>query len=171
MTDANDTENEKGKTARRTPRTRWILMGIAGALVLVMGGVAWSAVSYSKWSGGGHDHSWFVEREIDRMLDEVEASDDQRGRVHAIVKAAVADLQEVHELKREGRQALVAALTRDTIDRAELETLRQSKLETVDRMSQRMLTALADAAEVLTPAQRKELAEEWHPRGARDWHD
>ena len=101
------------------------------------------------------------------MLDEVEASDDQRGQVHAIVKAAVADLQEVRDLKRGIRQDLVASLTRETIDRTELEALRQRKLQAVDRMSQRMLTALADAADVLTPAQRQELAEELQSRG---WH-
>ena len=169
MTDANEPENGTGKTARRTPRTRWILMGIAGALVLVIGGATWSAVGYSKWSGG--DHGWFVERKIDRMLDAVDASDTQRDQVHAIVTAAVADLVEVRELKRAGREALVAALTRDTIDRAELEALRQSKLETVDRMSQRAVGALADAAEVLTPAQRRELVAEWGQRWEHDRRD
>ena len=54
-----------------------------------------------------------------------------------------------------GRQDLIAALSKETVDRADLrrcgagaglETLRQRKLETVDNtLSQRMLTALADA--------------------------
>ena len=140
-------------------------------LVLVIAGTTWSAVGYSKRYGGGQDFGWFVEHKIGHMLHRVEASDTQRDLVHAIVKAAIADLREVRDLKREIRQDLVTALTRDTIDRNELETLRQQKLETVDRMSQRVLTALADAAEVLTPAQRAELAAEWKPHGRRDWHD
>ena len=147
------------KTVSRKRRSRGILIGIAGALVLAIGGLAWSTMAYS---GAGHDgkFGWHAERKIERMLDQVDASDDQRDRVQAIVKDAVADLQEESDLKREAWQGLVAALSGETIDRAALETLRQQKLETVDRMSQRMLTALADAAEVLTPAQRAELADE-----------
>ena len=163
MSDPNDTQ----KTTGRKPRTRWILMGIAGALVLAIAGTTWSAVGYSKrdWDGDKLEH--FVEWKTDYMLDQVEASDDQRTKVQAIVTSALADMEEFRDLKREGRQDLVAALSADTIDRDALEGLRLRKIEAVDRMSQRMLTAIADAAEVLTPAQRKELTEEWTQR----WHD
>ena len=171
MTDDNNTDNTTGRTAGRKPRTRWILMGIAGALVVVIAGTAMSTGGYSKWRGGDHEFGWFAEKKIDRMLDEVEASDDQRSQVHDIVKAAITDLREVRDLKRETRKDLVTALTRETIDRAELETLRQRKLKTVDRMSQRVLTALADAADVLTPAQRAELAAAWESRKSRKSHD
>ena len=44
-------------------------------------------------------------------------------------------------------------------------------METVDHMSQRMLSALADAAEVLTHAQRQELAAEWKSHGKHDRRD
>ena len=167
MSDTNDTR----KGAGRKPRTRWILMGIAGLLAVAVAGTTWSAVAYSKRDGGGHGFGWFSEKKIERMLDKVAASDDQRGRVHDIAKAAVADLQEVRDLKRAMRQDFIAALTGESIDRAELEALRQRRLETVDRMSQRMLAAFADAAEVLTPAQRAELAAAWEARRSRKSHD
>ena len=157
--DDNGNDNTARKATRRRPRTRWIVMGIAGALVLVIAGTTWSTVGFTK--RGDDRFGWFVEKKIERMLDKVEASDDQRGKVHGIVKAAVADLQEVHDLKIEIRQDLMAAFSRETVDRDELESLRQRKMETVDRMSQRALTALADAAEVLTPAQRQELVTKW----------
>ena len=169
MTDDKSTEDNTQKTTRRGPRTRWVLMGIAGALVVAIAGTTWSTAGFTK--RGGHEFGWFAERKIDRMLDEVEATDDQRGRVHEIVKAAVADLQEARSLKREIRQDLIASLTMETIDRNELETLRLRKMETVDRMSQRMLSALADAAEVLTHAQRQELAAEWKSRKHHHKHD
>ena len=168
--DADNTVNT-GKTTHRRPRTRWVLMGIAGALVVAIAGTALSTGGYSKWRGGGHDFGKYVEWRIDDMLEEVEATDDQRTQVRAIVTAAIADMGEFREFKREGRRALVEALTRETVDRAELEALRQRKLETVDGMSQRMLTALADAAEVLTHAQRQELAAEWKSRKHRHKHD
>ena len=167
MTDDNDTGNTSIRTSSRKSRPRWILMGIAGALALVIGGMTWSAVAYSGKSWDSDKIERVVQWKIDDMLAEIDATDEQRTQVHAIATAALADMEEFRNFKREGRQALVAALTQETVDREALETLRQSKLETADRASQRLLTALADAAEVLTPAQRKELAEElashrWH---------
>lgn len=160
-------ENTTAKPNPRKPRTRWIVMGIADALVLAIAGTTWSTVSYSKrgWDGDRLEH--FVAWKTDYMLDQVEASDDQRTKVQAIVASALTDMEEFRDLKREDRQGLIAALTDETIDRDALEGLRLRKIEAVDRMSQRMLTAIADAAEVLTPAQRKELAEEW----TRRWRD
>ena len=159
------------KTAGRKPRLFGILMSIAGALVLAIGGMSWSTVAYSGHTGkDGKDgkSGWSVERKIDRMLDRVEASDDQRNRVQAIVKNALADLEKDGDFKRQMWQDLVAAVTKGSIDRDALEALRQRKMENVDRKSQRALTALADAAEVLTPAQRAKLAAEW-PR--KKWKD
>ena len=167
MTDDNNTENTTGRTQGRRRRPRWILMGIAGALALVIGGMTWGAVAHSGKSWDGDKLERFVEWKLDDMLAEVEATDDQRERVHAIATDALADMGEFRDFKREGHEALVAALTQETVDREALEALRQSKLETADRASQRLLTALADAAEVLTPAQRAELAEEL---ASRDWH-
>ena len=160
-------DDNTARTAPRTQRKRWIVTGIAGALALVIAGSTWSAVAYSKrgWDSDRFEH--LVEWKTDYMLDRVEASDDQRTKVQAIVTSALAGMEELHDLKREGRQELVAVLTDETIDREALEGLRLRKIETVDRMSQRMLVAIADAAEVLTPAQRRELAEEWTQR----WHD
>ena len=168
MTDDNNTDNTTKRTTGRKARPRWILMGIAGALVLVIGGMTWSAVAYSKRSWDGDRFERFVEWKVEDMLDEVEATDDQRDRVRAIATAALADMGEFRDFRREGREALVEALTQETVDRDTLEALRQRKLETADRASQRLLTALADAADVLTPDQRAELAAEWKSHG---WHD
>ena len=129
--------------------------------------MTWSAVAYSGKSWDGERFERFVEWKIDDMLDEVDASDDQRTQVRAIATAAIADMGEFRDFRRAGREALVDALTQETVDREALEALRQSKLETADRASQRLLTALADAAEVLTPAQRTALAAELE---SRDWH-
>ncbi len=160
MTDDDKTENTPDRTTRRKARPRWILMSIAGALVMVVGGMTWSAVAYSGKSWDGDKIERFVEWKIDGMLDEVDATDEQREQVRAITTAALADMEEFRDFKREGRQALVEALTQETVDREALEALRQNKLATADRASQRLLAALADAAEVLTPAQRQELAAE-----------
>ncbi len=166
-----DNDSTTKRTSGRRARPRWVLMSIAGALALIIGGTTWITVAYSGKSLCGDKIERFVEWRVDGMLAEVEATDDQRDRVHGIVAAAIADMAEFREFKHEGREALVEALTKETVDRAELEALRQQKLDLADRASQRLLTALADTADVLTPAQRAELAEEWVSHGWHHGHD
>jgi periplasmic protein CpxP/Spy len=52
-----------------------------------------------------------------------------------------------------------------TIDRSALEQLRTQQVQLGDTLSRRMLTHMSDAAEVLTPAQRTQLADKMKSRG------
>ena len=56
-------------------------------------------------------------------------------------------------------EAWRAELSKPTIDRVALEQLRTEGIELADTASTRLVEALADAAEVLTPEQRAELME------------
>ena len=135
------------------PRRRrwWIAGAIALAVIVAAGAVAFSF--------HGHGIERFAEKRIDRMLDKVDASDDQRAEVKGIVGEAVADMKELSGLFRESRQTLLATLGAETVDRQALEELRLAKLETLDQASRRLVTALADMADVLTPEQRRELVQ------------
>ena len=55
-------------------------------------------------------------------------------------------------------------LTAPTIDRAQLEALRVQQSQMRETVSRRMLQAMADAAEVLTPEQRAKVAERMQRR-------
>jgi periplasmic protein CpxP/Spy len=68
---------------------------------------------------------------------------------------------------REGRHQALALLSQPTIDRGALEALRANQLQMAEQASRRLTQALADAADVLTPEQRRQLAERaerWHGR-------
>jgi Spy/CpxP family protein refolding chaperone len=54
---------------------------------------------------------------------------------------------------------MLALLTADTIDRAALEHARVAQLNVLDQASKELVQLLADTAVVLTPAQRKALAD------------
>lgn len=135
------------------PRRRrwWIAGGIVLALIV--------AVGAASFAFHGHGIERFAEKRIDRMLDKVDASDGQRAEVAGIVQEAVAELKELRGLYLETRQALITTLGEETVDRQALEELRQQRLETMDQVSRRLVTALADVAEVLTPEQRRTLVE------------
>ena len=133
-------------------RRRW---WIAGAIALAVI-VAVCAVSFAFH---GHGIERFAEKRIDRMLDKVDASDGQRAEVSGIVGEAIADMKELRGLLKETRQTLLATLGEETVDRQALEDLRLERMETMDQVSRRLVTALADAADILTPEQRRELVE------------
>jgi protein CpxP len=103
-----------------------------------------------------------VDEHLDRMLKhlyvEIDATDEQKQRLEPIVKQAVKDLLPVREKARAARAQALALLTGDTIDRGAIEALRAEQIQLAEQASKRLSQALADVAEVLTPAQRKDLA-------------
>lgn len=105
----------------------------------------------------------------ERLLDSVKATPEQKQRVEAIQRAARDDLRKLRDGDRSLREQTMAALASPTIDTTRLEALRQQQLANHDQASQRMLQAMIDTAQVLTPEQRTQLAERAQQRReARD---
>jgi Spy/CpxP family protein refolding chaperone len=99
-----------------------------------------------------------IERRVNRVLGAVDASTEQRQKVRSILEAAGNDLYPIRQQRMENRRQIREALAAATIDRAKIESLRQAQLKLHDSASKRLTDAITDAAEVLTPAQRAELA-------------
>jgi Spy/CpxP family protein refolding chaperone len=101
----------------------------------------------------------------DWILSRIDASDAQHQQIKAIVQAAVQDLAPMREQHDQNKQALLQALTQPSIDRAALGDIRRAELQLAETASERLVTALADIAEALTPEQRTRLAafmSRWH---------
>lgn len=172
-----------GKTNTESPKRRPFLKGLlAGGLAgsLLGGGAAFA-------HQGGHPHFWKagcrnraamrdpgVMREradymVERTLSRIDATPDQREQVKTIVRSAIDDLLALREQHQANRKAMVAALTQPEVDRNELERIRSAEVDLVNQGSKRIVTALADSAQILDPEQRAQLAEmasRW--RGHRD---
>lgn len=158
MTDQNNrTSGIFGKTVR-------ILAGFAGAAALAL-----AATSAFGRPGGHRGGPEFMLWKIDRMLEHVEASEDQRAAIEAITESTIADLAELRAGKAGIRDDFVAVLTAEAIDRERLEALRAELSETKEQASRRLTDAIGDIAEVLDRDQRLAISEKMAERfGRRD---
>jgi protein CpxP len=125
---------------------------------------------------GGPPTEAQIEDHADRMVRhvaiEIDATADQQSKLQGIVKAAVKDLFPMREKMQTARQQARDLLTQPSIDRAAIEKLRTEQMATFDTISKRLAQALGDAADVLSPEQRKKINDFLPPPGAhwRPWH-
>jgi Spy/CpxP family protein refolding chaperone len=150
------------------------------AIATLIGGIAAGigikAFAHGGWHGGGFATGALdpaaVDEHLERMLKhlyvEIDATDEQKQRLAPIVKQAAKDLLPLREKMRAARKQAIELLTGDTIDRGAIEALRAEQLQLAEQASRRIAQSLADAAEVLTPAQRRELAARAEKQG-RGW--
>jgi len=110
-----------------------------------------------------------ADRAVRHLAIEIDANADQQAKLQGIVKAAIKDLVPMREKVMAARQRARELLTQATIDRAAIETLRTEQIATVDALSKRVAQAMGDAAEVLTPDQRRKIDDLLPPRG-NPWH-
>ncbi len=103
-----------------------------------------------------------VEVHADRMIRhlaiEIDATAEQQDKLRSVVRSAVQDLLPVREKLLAARATARDLLTQQTIDRAAIEKLRVDQIAVHDAASKRLVQAVADAAEILTPEQRRKLS-------------
>jgi Spy/CpxP family protein refolding chaperone len=106
-------------------------------------------------------------RMLQRMLDDVKATEAQRTQIDKIQDTAREDIAKLHAQHGKLRQQTVQLLTAPTVDTAAIEKVRQQMLQQHDAISKRMITAMVDSSKVLTPEQRSTLATKFKERQER----
>jgi Spy/CpxP family protein refolding chaperone len=101
---------------------------------------------------------------VDKMIEPfaADASPDQKARLAAIAMSAMAELGPMHAQLRQAHARAHTLLIAPVVDRAALEQLRIEQMQRMDLLSRRILAAVEDAADVLTPEQRAKFAEQLH---------
>jgi Spy/CpxP family protein refolding chaperone len=160
---------------RRKFFKRAAIATLIGGLAAGIGYQAFAHGGYGGWHRGGFAAGTLDPAEFDAHLDrmlkhlyvEIDATEAQKARIDPIVKQAAKDLLPLRDRMRAARTKAVGILTADAVDRAAIEALRAEQLALAEEGSRRIAQGLADIAEVLTPAQRKEIAQriERHRRG------
>jgi Spy/CpxP family protein refolding chaperone len=148
-----------------SPRhSRWIAAALVAAAASSLSLGAMAAPGWQGRHDGGS--SMLGGRGIERMLDGVDASAEQRTQINGILQAARTDLKAQHQGGRALHEQLQKLLTAPNVDDRAVEAVRQQMLAQHDQRSRRMMQALVDASRVLTPAQRQKIAEHMNQRRA-----
>ncbi len=159
-----------------TTKPRRLIVGIAVAASFVVGGLtlptlaasAQDAAMQGAMHGSRADMHAMMMRHLDKMLTAVNATPDQQSRIKTILGGAMPAMGAAHARMHDSMKQLHAILLAPTIDRAALESLRASEIADIDAASKTMVSAMADAAEVLSPQQRAKVSammmEHEHPR-------
>lgn len=178
------TNTAAGATASRSSR-RWLL-ALAAVAAIGASGVAGAGLAADALGGmhgmgkhgmgmhgmgmhGGRGHAMDpakMEQHLAKMIERIapDATSQQKARLTDIAKAAFTDLHPLHQQMRDGHKRAHALLMQAQVDRRALEVLRVEQMQRADALSKRMLQAMADAAEVLTPEQRARFNEHMQKR-------
>jgi Spy/CpxP family protein refolding chaperone len=110
-----------------------------------------------------------ADRVVRHLAIEIDATTEQQDKLRAIVRDVVKDLLPMREKIMSARGTARDLLTRETVDRVAIEKFRTDMLATHDTVSKRLVQAVADAAEVLTPEQRRRISDMIAARRGGGW--
>jgi len=154
---------------RRRGRTVFFVALIALAAGLT-GAFASTALSQHGFGPGWHGRGFMggpldpaqiedrADRAVRHVAIEIDATAEQQERLRAVVKSAVKDLLPMRDQVRAARLRGRELLVKPDLNRADIEAFRAEHLGLADAFSKRIAQALGDAAEILTPEQRRKLA-------------
>jgi Spy/CpxP family protein refolding chaperone len=163
-------DNQTAPETPQRPRRRWGRRLLTAVVLVGLGGVAGFAAGAHKASAmfwhGMHEMrkdparlAEHVQWRVDRVLSRIDASAEQKGKVSVIAKSAVTDLAALGIAPWETRSKFLTLFRADQIQPEAFESLRAEQTAKWDAASKRFVQALVDAAQVLTPEQRRALTE------------
>lgn len=114
--------------------------------------------------GGGPGMPMLDGRRGERLLDSIGATAEQKTQLRQIMEGAHAELKPLREAARDLHRQMQGLFAQPTVDARTVEALRQQLLANREQASKRMMQAMLDASRVLSPEQRKQMAERMEQR-------
>lgn len=146
-------------------------LGVTAAGLLAVAGVVVLAGFRGGCGGhgrGGHDPermAAFVTDRVDDALDDLDATPDQRTRIHAVKDRMLAAGVRTREGRKAAHDALLAEWRSASPDRARLHALVDERMEEMRALAHEAVDAGVEVHGILGPDQRAKLtrkAERWH---------
>ena len=132
------------------------LAALTAALLFVAGRVsAW----HRDHPGGADAVRAHAVRIVDRLLEDLDASEPQAARVRVLTAEILDQLEAARAQHGDDRSAWRDLVTADMLDAAALESLRRDHVAQADALSNEILVRLTAILEVLSPEQRRALVE------------
>lgn len=160
------------------PKPRRLRRVVFATALLLTGGIIGAVIAgpvrSQGWYGPPMHHGWGlrhdmdgdrmffpgpIERGVERLGWAVDASSEQKTKINAIAQKAADDIFPLRAKHLEARKQMVETLAAPTVDRAKLEALRADQMKLAETATKRVTDAVADIADVLTPAQRADLGQ------------
>lgn len=160
-------KNHSHTTPRMLAAALLAAMAMLGSTAFARDGHASHGMGYGWGSSMGKHSAHAPQRMLDGLTKAVNASPEQRSKIETILKAAHDDARKLHSTAHEGHEKMRALMSAATLDKASIEQQRAALSAVHEQLSRRHHQAMLDAAEVLTPAQRAQLAERMKERHAR----
>lgn len=148
-------------------------IGIVAATLVVAGGI----VALTGFAGGGfgchrhgHGHdpaeiSAFVTNRVDDVLEDLDATPEQRTRINAVKERMLAAGLELRGTRGETHDTLFGEWKAETPDAAKLHALVDARVDAMRAIAHQAVDAGVEVHGILTPEQREKLtrkAERWH---------
>ena len=139
------------------------------------GALAMGALTLTGLAGCGRSHTYHADLSPDEMLArvnrgaqwmlwKVDATDEQKKRIEDVIEGLKPEVVRFHEERRALKADVAKTLETDALNQDEVARLRAVGLALAERAFNRSFDSLLQAAEVLTPEQRKVLLESWKER-------
>lgn len=146
-------------TTRRLQR----LLAIGGLLV-----AAGFATGCHRGPGGHHGDpaklAAFVTERVDDALDDLDATDPQRAKIHAVKDRLLAEAAKARGDREALHAELLATWKADAVDRARLHAIVDERIDALRVFAHAAADGAADAHDVLTPEQRAKVAKKLERR-------
>jgi len=153
-------------------RTWWLLATLSLVLAGGMAAHAWAFGGGPGFPGFGPGmNKEFMQKRLEKMLDDVKATDSQRTAIKNIAARLHSEMEPLHQEHTAIHDQMMKIFSADKVDGAAVEKLRTQGIALAEKGSQALTRALVDAGNVLDAGQRqtiiKELQEHhghWHKR-------
>ncbi len=146
-----DTQREQTKRPGR-PRLLALLI-----IPVLLGAGVMVARAYAQPDAGSPRHKAFMEKRLNKMLDDINATAAQRSSITTIFENAWTELKPIHQQHKALHDQLLAAFAAPSVDPTAVENLRKQIPGLVDQASQILTKGVEDASQVLTVEQRQTL--------------